>query len=77
MEDNPYIVKLKPDEFHELYDEYTTFVEWSQKHMDARQRELAERVLEALHQADVEHVCVDLGEHHKKKKKKTILNKKV
>ena len=58
-EDNPYIVKLRPDEFNELLSEYETFVEWSHKDMDTRQRELAERVLAKLRQADAEHVCVD------------------
>ena len=59
MEDNPYIVNLKPDEFHELISEYVNYVEWCRKDMDTRQRELAERVLAKLRQAGAEHVCVD------------------
>ncbi len=59
LEDNPYIVELKPDEFHELLSEYENYFEWCHKGMDARQRELAERVLTKLRQADAEHVCLD------------------
>ena len=59
MEDKPYIVYLTPDEFDELHGSYENFVEWCHKDMDTRQRELAERVLAKLQQADAEHVCVD------------------
>ncbi len=59
MDDNPYIVYLKPDEFHELISEYENYVEWCHKDMDTKQRALADRVLAKLRQADTEHVCVD------------------
>ena len=59
MEDNPYIVELAPDEFHELLSEYENYVEWSQKHMDTRQKEVSSRVLAKLRQSDTAHVCVD------------------
>jgi hypothetical protein len=45
VEDNPYIVYLTLDEFHELISEYENYVEWCHKEMDTWQRALAERVL--------------------------------
>jgi ribosomal protein S24E len=59
VEDNPSIVTLLPDEFNELLSEYQNFFDWNKKKLDIRQRELAERVLAKLRQADAEHVCVD------------------
>lgn len=59
MEDNLYIVELLPDEFHELLSEYENFVEWCGKSMSHEQKELAERVLKKLHEADATHVCID------------------
>ncbi len=58
--DNPYrIPDLLPDEFHELLSEYENSYAWRQKGMDERQRELAQRVLAKLQQADKDHVCLD------------------
>ncbi len=59
MEDNLYIVRLRPDEFHELLTDYENSVEWRGKSMTDEQRALSSRVLEKLHQADFAHVCVD------------------
>ena len=59
MEDNPYTVKLAPDEFHELLSEYENCWEWCEKSMTDKQRELAGRVLDKLRAADATHVCVD------------------
>ena len=59
MEDNLYIVELTPDEFHELLSEYENFVEWCRESMPHGQKELAERVLKKLHEADATHVCID------------------
>ena len=60
MEDNPYRVPdLLPDEYHELFSEYETFVEWSTKSMTDEQKALANRVLSKLRQADEDHVCLD------------------
>ncbi len=56
MEDNPYIVHLAPDEFHELLSEYENHWEWCEKTMTDREWELARRVLEKLHEADATHV---------------------
>ncbi len=59
-EDNPYrIPDLLPDEFHELLSDYENSYAWRQKGMDERQRELAQRVLAKLQQADKDHVCLD------------------
>ena len=33
LEDNPYIVRLAPDEFDELLGSYENFVEWCKKEM--------------------------------------------
>ncbi len=58
--DNPYhIPDLLPDEFHELLSDYENSYEWRQKGMDERQKELAQRVLAKLRQADENHVCLD------------------
>ena len=60
MEDNPYKVPdLLPDEFHELISEYENFYEWCHFLVTPKQKELAERVLEKLRQADENHVCLD------------------
>jgi len=57
VEDNPYIVNLKPDEFHKLLSKYENYAEWAQKSMTAEQQELSTRVLERLRQADATRVC--------------------
>jgi hypothetical protein len=54
-----YFVPLLPDEFHELLSEYETYVEWSMKSMTVTQKEVTERVLKRLHEADATHVCLD------------------
>ena len=59
MEDNPYIVLLKPDEFHELLSEYENYVEWAKKSMTEVEKGLSTRVLEKLHEADATHICLD------------------
>src|SRR2546430_2548688 len=59
LEDNPYIVIYAPDEFHEALSEYENYVEWAKKAMTEEQKEVAERVLQRLHEADAIHVCLD------------------
>lgn len=58
-QDNPYIVVLLPDAFHELLSDYENSYAWRHKGMDERQKELAQRVLAKLRQADENHVCLD------------------
>ncbi len=58
--DNPYhIPDLLPDEFHELLSDYENSYAWRQKGMDEREKELTQRVLAKLRQADENHVCLD------------------
>jgi hypothetical protein len=60
VEDNPYVIEpLAPDEFDDLLGVYENYVEWCEKSMTDKQRELSSRVLERLRQADATHVCVD------------------
>jgi len=44
LEDTLYIVKLEPDEFHELLSEYENFFEWYGQSMPQEQKELAQRL---------------------------------
>jgi len=57
--DNPYLVSLDPEEFHELLSAYENFVEWCWKDMTDEQQALAKRVLNRLREADATHVCLD------------------
>lgn len=60
MKDNPYIVKLDPEAFNEVFESMERELEDIANETDlVRHRKTVERVLASCRTADREHVCLD------------------